>query len=335
MVVSNDINVEDVAGIQRKLLDLAQTHTQSNVRACLVALRQLIGAEGSFAFYFQAGSPVMVSDDIGEEISDYLFSNWTGFDREGYFLFADKELESINRMRRSLGSGIHHERKIGSREMIEQTRYFKQAFEPAGMHHVIGMTARLPIGEAVFAFGFSGPEAPGFIGEHTERILGFILPVFEYAFNTIDKNSPGPEEVADKIEKLPCAAALIDETGHAIFANRKYKNMPESLSSTHQHRVLGPVLDGCRSSELVLLLSQPSHSFDMSSAARNAGLSIRQVEVVHLLTEGVSNCEIAKRLDISIHTVRSHVEKILDCLGVSSRAAVLPALMHREAFSIH
>jgi DNA-binding NarL/FixJ family response regulator len=55
-------------------------------------------------------------------------------------------------------------------------------------------------------------------------------------------------------------------------------------------------------------------------------LSAREVEVLLLLDEHLGTDEIAKRLFISEHTVRSHVKSLLHKLGVSSRRNALEAL---------
>ncbi len=54
-------------------------------------------------------------------------------------------------------------------------------------------------------------------------------------------------------------------------------------------------------------------------------LTAREVEVLHLITQGKQNREIADTLVISVHTVERHVSNILGKLGVDSRtqAAVL------------
>jgi two-component system, NarL family, nitrate/nitrite response regulator NarL len=44
--------------------------------------------------------------------------------------------------------------------------------------------------------------------------------------------------------------------------------------------------------------------------------------VVGLLAEGLSNKEIAKRLGIAIHTVKSHVHNVLEKLALRSRLEV-------------
>jgi DNA-binding NarL/FixJ family response regulator len=55
-------------------------------------------------------------------------------------------------------------------------------------------------------------------------------------------------------------------------------------------------------------------------------LSAREVEVLLLLDERLDTDEIAKRLFISEHTVRSHVKSVLAKLGVSSRREAVEAL---------
>ena len=57
-----------------------------------------------------------------------------------------------------------------------------------------------------------------------------------------------------------------------------------------------------------------------------AALSAREVEVLLLLDEHLGTDEIAKRLFISEHTVRSHVKSVLAKLGVSSRREAVEAL---------
>jgi DNA-binding NarL/FixJ family response regulator len=49
-------------------------------------------------------------------------------------------------------------------------------------------------------------------------------------------------------------------------------------------------------------------------------LTPRQCEVLDLLSEGLSNKAIARRLDLSEFTVRAHVQAVLGVLGVSSRS---------------
>jgi DNA-binding NarL/FixJ family response regulator len=59
-------------------------------------------------------------------------------------------------------------------------------------------------------------------------------------------------------------------------------------------------------------------------------LSAREVEVLLLLDEHLGTEEIARRLFISEHTVRSHVKSLLRKLGVSSRREALERLNRRS-----
>lgn len=56
------------------------------------------------------------------------------------------------------------------------------------------------------------------------------------------------------------------------------------------------------------------------------GLTERQAEVLALLTRGLSNREIAARLELSEGTVKIHVTAILKALGVASRTQALVAV---------
>ena len=48
-------------------------------------------------------------------------------------------------------------------------------------------------------------------------------------------------------------------------------------------------------------------------------LTPREIEVLNLMAEGASNKAIARRLDISVHTVKFHVGSLLDKLDATGR----------------
>ena len=56
-----------------------------------------------------------------------------------------------------------------------------------------------------------------------------------------------------------------------------------------------------------------------ASQGHDAGLSARELQVLALLAEGLSNKLIARHLDLSPHTVKRHVARILERLDLSSR----------------
>ena len=62
-----------------------------------------------------------------------------------------------------------------------------------------------------------------------------------------------------------------------------------------------------------------------ATRANPAGLTQRQVDVLGLLAEGMTNAEIAARLVLSVRTVDHHVAAVLDKLGVRTRRAAAAA----------
>jgi DNA-binding CsgD family transcriptional regulator/tetratricopeptide (TPR) repeat protein len=66
-----------------------------------------------------------------------------------------------------------------------------------------------------------------------------------------------------------------------------------------------------------------------ATAANAAGLTPRQADVLELLTEGLSNAEIASRLTLSVKTVDHHISAVLGKLGVRSRGEAA-AVAHRR-----
>ena len=67
-----------------------------------------------------------------------------------------------------------------------------------------------------------------------------------------------------------------------------------------------------------------------STRANPAGLTGRQVEILHLLAAGLTNAEIAARLVVSVRTVDHHVSAVLQKLGLANRREAAAALRARE-----
>jgi DNA-binding NarL/FixJ family response regulator len=72
---------------------------------------------------------------------------------------------------------------------------------------------------------------------------------------------------------------------------------------------------------LVALLDQSAAAAEPSNRDADGAprLTAREIEVLAALADGASNKEIARRLDISFHTVKFHVAAILDKLEAESR----------------
>ena len=86
-------------------------------------------------------------------------------------------------------------------------------------------------------------------------------------------------------------------------------------------RVLGSGLIVLQRSVLAALLDKSAAAAAPSNgdADGNPRLTAREIEVLAAMADGASNKEIARRLDISFHTVKFHVAAILDKLEAESR----------------
>ena len=67
-----------------------------------------------------------------------------------------------------------------------------------------------------------------------------------------------------------------------------------------------------------------SDSFLLNEQAlNNLNLSKRELEVLQLMAEGLSNHEIAERLYVSLSTVKTHSRNLFDKLGVARRTQAI------------
>ncbi|WOI52412.1 helix-turn-helix transcriptional regulator [Parvularcula sp. LCG005] len=340
MAVSlTESDVKAITRLQEMLHHLPQESSQSYVREILTATATLIGAGGAFASYFFDSTVNFIPLKIGPQIEEFVRGNLRGFDSEGYFDFADETFNQINRFRRSMGSGVYHEAKISDRAIVEQTSFFKDAFSPAGLRYVVGMAARQPIGEALFAFGFDGPDDPAFNDPRTEAILELLLPSFVAGFDALYQRSIDVVRMTEAITQLP-VPAMIECEDRSIFAmNELAKCLPSDELAAMQapqgsdntvHRLPGPVMPGFRPSQVIMRIDNLSPTRIRHQARNSFGLTPRQAEVADFIVRGQSDNEIAAQLGISVHTARRHSEAVLDRLGISSRSAVLLALMGGE-----
>ena len=81
------------------------------------------------------------------------------------------------------------------------------------------------------------------------------------------------------------------------------------------------------------LFSQIAKEVDGQEPARvleAVRMTPREREVIDLIGEGLSNKEIAQRLNIATHTVKSHVRNVMEKLALHTRLQIA-AYSHREA----
>jgi DNA-binding NarL/FixJ family response regulator len=61
----------------------------------------------------------------------------------------------------------------------------------------------------------------------------------------------------------------------------------------------------------------------------NGGLTRREQELVPLIAKGLTNKEIASRLNLSEQTIKNHIHRILQRMGAADRLAVVEKVRDR------
>ncbi len=124
------------------------------------------------------------------------------------------------------------------------------------------------------------------------------------------ERSGAPFEMARA--RLDLAVALAEQ-GQRAGAEREAHRAQEAF------QVLGAAREATRAADLLTRLARGGAPLPGAKPA----LTGRQLEILRLVAQGLSNPEIAARLGLSEHTVKRHVANLLTRLGLSSRAAAV------------
>ena len=104
----------------------------------------------------------------------------------------------------------------------------------------------------------------------------------------------------------------------------------EELASTIRSVALGaPVLPPQASGTLLSRIARDAVAAGRPEAFDSVRMTPREREVIDLIAEGFSNKEIAGRLHIATHTVKSHVRNIMEKLALHTRLQIA-AYAHRD-----
>ena len=131
---------------------------------------------------------------------------------------------------------------------------------------------------------------------------------------------------AEAVTEWAAQAALIPREGDWPVAARRRE---EPLRAARQ--ALGPAraraaeqrgaaMSLATAAEYALLLTEDPGPRQTSAAPGLGKLSARERELVTLVAQGATNAQIAARLYLSVHTVRSHLDRIRDKTGCRRRA---------------
>jgi len=186
------------------------------------------------------------------------------------------------------------------------------------------------------------------------RGLAEMLRSYTDAFDIVELDADMPvQQVVDIALYDTFAQAQGDGEGVArLLANPRVDklvvyswNLQESLSaSTMQRGVSGYLSKSLTASELTAALQQIARGETVISPdpagsraavvggdwpGREEGLTAREAEVLALITQGMSNVDIATRTSLSINSIKSYIRSCYRKIGASSRSqAVLWGATH-------
>ena len=141
--------------------------------------------------------------------------------------------------------------------------------------------------------------------EHPSVIL---LDVQLHGVNGIDGMSLLKRKWSD-VPIIILSADASDATQREAAMQGAYAFVSKSDSAEHILAAIDGVLDAAS--------LQPG---SILTSSEKSALTPRQLEVLDLLSQGLTNKAIARRLDLSENTVRTHVQGILQALGVDNRS---------------
>lgn len=144
----------------------------------------------------------------------------------------------------------------------------------------------------------------------------------------------GATATAEVIAKVPgtkvlvlTSFALLDEVRSALMAGAA-----GVLQKTVSNECL---VESIRNVKMGRRVLAPEFAIATRVVDENAtDLTMRQLEVLHLLTKGFTNREIAQHLDISVNGVKRHLEHLFERLGVSTRAEAVAVAFREQLLNI-
>jgi DNA-binding CsgD family transcriptional regulator len=124
--------------------------------------------------------------------------------------------------------------------------------------------------------------------------------------------------VSEEFEQIGDLVAAVDSAAHAAVAYRRRDKRGSALGCSTRARALADQCGGAWTPAL-------------RQASETLPLTDREIEIVMLIADGLSNREVAERLTLSVRTVESHVYRAMMRTGTTGRDELVALLPRHKA----
>jgi two-component system nitrate/nitrite response regulator NarL len=192
-----------------------------------------------------------------------------------------------------------------------------------------GLTALLadhPQCQVVAQFGReAGADLPAEVSIYRPDVIVWDLG---WDFDESERSQQQLDQLSDLVEAAPPVLALIEDgsQANAVWDTGIRGLLPRDVPIDKLAAALQALVEG-------LMVLEPAFT-PIRTLPRGEGaqppveaLTARELEVLTLVAEGLSNRAIASQLDISEHTVKFHLNAVLSKLGAQSRTEAVVRAM--------
>jgi DNA-binding NarL/FixJ family response regulator len=145
---------------------------------------------------------------------------------------------------------------------------------------------------------------------------------------TVRKESPDSKVII--MDLLPVHEDIVEFVNAGVSGFILKDATFEDLVTTIRSVAEGAhVLPPAMTSSLFSQIAKEAIVRGRSAAMESVRMTAREREVIDLIGEGLSNKEIASRLNIATHTVKSHVRNVMEKLALHTRLQIA-AYAHRQ-----
>jgi len=151
-----------------------------------------------------------------------------------------------------------------------------------------------------------------------------------------DQPAQAAAHAREAAEVLASTELRLDAGRAALTAGLAYVEAGEPGRAREELRIAADTFDECGARTLHRFVIREQRRLGVrvpvatSRATGPYGLSRRESEVAALVAEGLTNHQIAAKLFLSERTIETHLSRIFNKLGVSSRVGVVNALSRRD-----